>query len=115
MSCSTNVQFNSKNIRIEDPIDETKAVYMYYDKPNDSLRVSHLNPDTNIVPSFTEFNFDLSNKVEFYAGESMTSIQINLDGTIGSSSTITSQNGTINGVSPFQSDRDDISFKFRIG
>ena len=53
MSCSTNVQFNSKNIRIEDPIDETKAVYMYYDKPNDSLRVSHLNPDTNIVPSFT--------------------------------------------------------------
>ena len=70
MSCSTNVQFNSKNIRIEDPIDENKAVYMYYDKSGDSLRVSHLNPDTNIVPIFTEFNFDLSNiiKLNFMLG-----------------------------------------------
>ena len=110
MSCSTNVQFNSKTIRIEDPIDESKTVFMYYDKTGDSLRVFHLNPDTNIVPSFTEFNFDLSNKVEFYAGESMTSIQINFDGTIGSSSTITSQNGIISGVSPFQTNNFNFNF-----
>ena len=32
----------------------------------------------------------------------MTSIQINFDGHIGNSTTITSQNGLISGVSPFQ-------------
>ena len=44
---------------------------------------------------------DSSNKSEFYAGESMTSIYIYFDSTIGSSTTISSQNGTISGISPY--------------
>ena len=52
MPVSSNSQINLKNIRIEDPLDENLAVYMYYDKSNDALKISHINPDTSIVPNF---------------------------------------------------------------
>jgi hypothetical protein len=76
---------------------------MYYNPSSDGLAMSHVNPDVNAVPTFENFNFDLSNKSEFYAAESITSIYIYFDSNIGSSTNISSQNGTISGISPFES------------
>ena len=66
MPANCNSQINLKNIRIEDPIDENLAVYMYYDKPNDALRISHINPDITAVPNFSKFDFTDSIKEYFY-------------------------------------------------
>ena len=55
MPVSSNSQINLKNIRIEDPSDENLAVYMYYDKSNDALKISHINPDTTAVSNFQNF------------------------------------------------------------
>ena len=95
MPVYTNDLFISKNIRVEDPLDDTKSVYIYYDRPSDSLGISHINPDIDNVPSFIDFNFDLSNKNTFYADQTITSVNIYFDGNIGSLSNITSQNGFI--------------------
>ena len=102
MPVFTNTEFHSKNIRVQNP-DGSKSVFMYFDPSSDSLSMSHVNPDVNAVPTFENFNFDLSNKSEFYAAESMTSIYIYFDSNIGSSTTISSQNGTVTGISPFGS------------
>ena len=102
MPVSTNDLLNTKNVRVENP-DGSKAVFMYFDPSSDALALSHVNPDINAIPTFENFNFDLSTKPEFYAAESMTSIYIYFDSKIGSSTTISSQLGTISGVSPFGS------------
>ena len=99
MPVSSNSQINLKNIRIEDPIDENLAVYMYYDKPNDALRISHINPDLTAVPNFSKFDFNDSIKKYFYSDLTIT-LKVEFDGKIGSSTTITSQNGTISPILP---------------
>ena len=90
------------SIRLES-LDNKRGVFLYYDNSDDKFKTSFINPDPNAVPSFENFNFDLSNKSEFYAGESMTSIYIYFDSNIGSSTSISSQNGTISGISSFGS------------
>jgi len=99
MPASSNSQINLKNIRIEDPIDENLAVYLYYDKPNDALRISHINPDLTAVPNFSKFDFTDSIKEYFYSDLTIT-LKVEFDGKIGSSTTITSQNGTISPILP---------------
>ena len=99
MPVSSNSQINLKNIRIEDPSDENLAVYMYYDKTNDALKISHINPDTSIVPNFSKFDFTDSNKEYFYT-DVTTTLKVEFDGKIGSSTTVTSQNGTIATILP---------------
>ena len=78
MPVSTNDLLNTKNVRVENP-DGSKAVFMYFDPTSDALALSHVNPDINAIPTFENFNFDLSTKPEFYAAESMTSIYIYFD------------------------------------
>ncbi len=97
MPASSNSQINLKNIRIEDPIDENLAVYLYYDKPNDALRISHINPDLTSFPNFSKFDFTDSNKQYFHT-DVTTTLKVEFDGKIGSSTTITSQNGTISPI-----------------
>ena len=99
MPVSSNSQINLKNIRIEDPLDENLAVYMYYDKSNDALKISHINPDTSIVPNFSKFDFTDSIKEYFYTDLTI-SLKVEFDGKIGSSTTVTSQNGTIATILP---------------
>jgi hypothetical protein len=99
MPANCNSQINLKNIRIEDPIDENLAVYLYYDKPNDALRISHINPDITAVPNFSKFDFTDSIKEYFYSDLTIT-LKIEFDGKIGSSTTISSQNGTISPILP---------------
>ena len=99
MPASTNSQINLKNIRIEDPSDENLAVYMYYNKTNDSLAISHINPDTTAVPNFSKFDFTDSIKEYFYT-DVTTTLKVEFDGKIGSSTTITAQNGTIATILP---------------
>ena len=65
MPASSNSQINLKNIRIEDPSDENLSVYLYYNKTNDSLAISHINPDTTAVPNFSKFDFTDSIKEYF--------------------------------------------------
>ena len=99
MPANCNSQINLKNIRIEDPIDENLAVYLYYDKPNDALRISHINPDLTAVPNFSKFDFTDSIKEYFYT-DLTTTLKVEFDGKIGSSTTISSQNGTISPILP---------------
>ena len=98
MSISTNCQFKSKTINIQNQ-DGTKGIFMYYDSVLENLVTTNVNPDPSYIPLFQEFMFDYSNKTEFYAGESMTSIYVYFDGLIGSNTTISSQNGTISAIS----------------
>ena len=99
MPVSSNSQINLKNIRIEDPSDENLAVYMYYDKTNDALKISHINPDTTAVPNFSKFDFTDSIKEYFYT-DVTTTLKVEFYGKIGSSTTVTSQNGTIATILP---------------
>ena len=99
MPVSSNSQINLKNIRIEDPSEKNLAVYMYYDKSNDALKISHINPDTSIVPNFSKFDFTDSIKEYFYTDLTI-SLKVEFDGKIGSSTTVTSQNGTIATILP---------------
>ena len=99
MPANCNSQINLKNIRVEDPTDENLAVYLYYDKPNDALRISHINPDTTAVPNFSKWDFTDSIKEYFYT-DLTTTLKVEFDGQIGSSTTITSQNGTISPILP---------------
>ena len=99
MPVSSNSQINLKNIRIEDPLDENLAVYLYYDKSNDALKISHINPDATAVPNFSKWDFTDSIKEYFYT-EITTTLKVEFDGKIGSSTTISSQNGTISPILP---------------
>jgi hypothetical protein len=98
MSISTNCQFKSKTINIQNQ-EGTKGVCLYYDSVLENLVTTNVNPDPSCIPTSQDFVFDYSNKTEFYAGESMTSIHIYFDGLIGSNTTISSQNGTISAIS----------------
>ena len=87
MSISTNSQFKSKTINIQNQ-EGTKGVFLYYDSVLENLITTNVNPDPSYIPTSQDFVFDYSNKTEFYAGESMTSIHIYFDGLIGSNTTV---------------------------
>ena len=78
MPVSSNSQINLKNIRIEDPLDENLAVYLYYDKSNDALKISHINPDATAVPNFSKWDFTDSIKEYFYT-EITTTLKVEFD------------------------------------
>ena len=54
MSISTNSQFKSKTINIQNQ-EGTKGVFLYYDSVLENLITTNVNPDLSYIPTYQDF------------------------------------------------------------